>query len=223
MDREIKIDLGRCFRAVFRKWWLIAISTVVFITLGLVFTNTVQVPIYYSEATVYSMAYGSYQEALEGASVMKTYADIVSSRKVAERAALIIGDDTITAQTIQAMVEVDYVSSSPILTISATSFNPELTIKVANAVADAFIIEVKNITGSDSVQLLDSAVDSKVFNNGGMSRGMKRTIAGLVGVLLPCMIIFLKEILTTKLYSVDDASLNGKMEIIGFIPAYEKL
>jgi capsular polysaccharide biosynthesis protein len=202
---------------------MIAICTIVFLTVGIMRTNVVQIPVYLSEATVYSMAYGSYQEALAGTNIMKTYADIVSSRKVAERAALIIGDDEVTAQTIQGMVSVNYVDKSPILTIYATSISPQLTVKVANAVADAFIIEVKNIMGSDNVQLLDSAVDSSPYSNGGMSNTMKRLLYGGIGFILPCIVIALREILSTKLYSVNDASLNDELDIIGIIPVYEKL
>lgn len=223
MDREIKIDLRRCIKALIQKWWIIAICTIIFLTIGIMRTNTVVIPTYMSSATVYSMAYGSYQEALEGASVMKTYADIVSSRKVAERAALIIGDDTITAQSIQGMVSVEYLKDSPILTIFATSLNSQVAVKIANAVADAFVIEVKNITGSDSVQILDTAVEAYQYMDGGTSTTMKRLMYAGIGFVLPCIIIVLIEILSTRLYAVNDASLNDELEIIGIIPIYEKL
>ena len=210
------IDLGRCFKAVLQKWWLILIVAIG--CFGVAFALTSDMPRNYT-ATVkaYSaISTGTSQSATVNTVIMQAYSDIISSGKVADRAAVLLGNDDITGKDIEKMIDVDFSSSSIVFTISATDKNQKVAMAVANAVADSFAIEAKTITGTDTVQILDKATTAKEDK---FSKHMKFSIlAFLVGFFIPAFLICVKECLSDEVHVVEDASLSGQLEILGVIP-----
>ena len=214
MNKEIKIDLGRIIKALFAKWYLMAIAG--FIIAGMFFYwRTSKTQTYSASVSLYSAAYGSVSESTQVAKVMQSYASVITSNKISERAASILGDNTITGSYIKSIIGVGYSDDSPILYISASDSNGTRAVAIANAVAEAFIIEAQNLTGSEGVRILDKATEAYEI-----SLGVRRyTVLGFLGgVFIMAIVIILSEILSDRVYRVEDAELDGKLEIIGIIP-----
>lgn len=213
-EKTIKIDIGRCIIAVIKHWYLIG---AVGVAAALVmFALKYDTPQYYTAtASVYASGSGSYQEAAQGIAAMQTYAEIVNSNKIAERAASIMGDGRLTANQIRGMMSARYDEKSPVIYITARSTDPTAVIVTANAVAQSLVIEAQTITGTQAVQMLDEAE-----NISEQGRGVKKNVAIAFagGVLLTMALIVLIEILTDRVYRVEDAELDGQLEVIGIIP-----
>ena len=150
---------------------------------------------------------------------------------LSERAALLLGDDSLDKFTIYDMIEVEepvanefgYVDEeSAIINIHAYSTNKEDAVRVANAVADAYVMEVTSITMSNSVQVLDEAYDCAVTYNARKNQLLYILAITAVGFLLSCMIIILHEVFSSRVRSLKQGSLYGELEIIGVIPMQEK-
>ena len=97
---EIEIDVGRCFRALKNKYRLIIIMSLLFLLIGVACTLGKRENKYSAQATVYSVSSGSYTESKTGISAMNDYVDVATSYKVCQRAAYIIGDKNIDADTV---------------------------------------------------------------------------------------------------------------------------
>ena len=230
--RIIEIDFLRCFKAIFRNIKWVILSTFAFLFVGIMVAvlclDTENV--YDAKASVYSIAYGSYSESADGIQAIRTYRDIVKSVRVAERAAVLLGDSSLDKYAIYDMIEVeegevnDYgiESESSIINIHAKSTNPEDAIRVANAVASAYAMEVTSITNSDSVQVLDEAYYCEVTYNALKQQIIYTVLITAVGMLLAIAVIVLMEIFSTKIVSVEQGSLYGELDIIGVIPKQEK-
>lgn len=231
--RIIEIDFGRCFKSLLKNVKWIIYSTVLFFVIGIFvaifFVDTKNV--YDAKSSVYSIAYGSYSESAEGINAIRTYSEIVKSLRVSERAALLLGDDSLDKFTIYDMIEVEepavnefgYVDEeSAIINIHAYSTNKEDAVRVANAVADAYVMEVTSITMSNSVQVLDEAYDCAVTYNARKNQLLYILAITAVGFLLSCMIIILHEVFSSRIRSLKQGSLYGELEIIGVIPMQEK-
>lgn len=213
-EKTIKIDIGRCIIAVIRHWYLIG---AVGVAAALVmFAMKYDTPQYYTAtASVYAAGSGSYQEAAQGIAAMQTYAEIVNSNKIAERAASIMGDGRLTAPQIRSMMSASYDEKSPVIYITARSTDSAVVIASANAVAQSLVIEAQTITGTQAVQMLDEA--SNISEQGrGVNRSVAIAFAG--GVLVTMALIVLVEMLTDRVYRVEDAELDGQLEVIGIIP-----
>ena len=213
-DKTIKIDIGRCIRVVLKKWYLVfAVGLVI----GMVmYAVTYDTPQYYSATTsVYSAASGSYSETAQAINAMQLYTEVIGSYKLAERAASIINDSRIDANMVKGMTSAYYKNDSPVIYITAKSTDPTLVIPVANALAQSLVIETQSVTGSQAIQVLDQATAVSYI-----SRGVKTRVAVAVfaGVVITALILVVIELLSDRVYRVEDAELNGKLEIIGIIP-----
>ena len=214
MKKVIKIDIGRILRAMLSKWYLMAIAGL--LLGGIIFNmkySTKQR--YIASVSLYSAAYGSVTETTQVAKIMQSYANVIASNKITERAASILGDNTITGSYIRSIIGVRYDELSPIIYISASDTNQMRAIVIVNAVAEAFIIEAQNLTGSEGVQILDKANAAYPVSKGVRKYTM---LGGLGGILVMALLIAFIEIFSDRVYRVEDAELDGKLEIIGIIP-----
>lgn len=230
--RIIEIDFVRCFKALLKNLKWIICSTILFFVIGILvavfYVDTENV--YDAKSSVYSIAYGSYSESAEGINAIRTYSEIVKSLRVSERAALLLGDDSLDKFTIYDMIEVEQAldangypeEESAIINIHAYSTNKEDAVRVANAVANAYVMEVTSITLTDSVQVLDEAYNCEIMYNARKQQLIYIAAITAIGILLSCAIIVLHEIFSSRIRSLNQGSLYGELEIIGVIPMQEK-
>lgn len=214
MNKVIKIDIGRIFKALLKKWYFMVIAGL--IVGGIMYYwRESKSQRYSASVSLYSAAYGSVSETTQIAKIMQSYASVITSNKISERAASILGDNTITGSYIRSIIGVGFTADSPILYISATDINGERAVMIANAVAEAFIIEAQNLTGSEGVRILDKADEAYEISNS----VKKYTLLGaLAGIFVMAVVIAFFEIFSDRVYRVEDAELGGQLEIIGVIP-----
>lgn len=225
MQEEMKLQ--DYFRVIFVHIWknkfLITAISLLFLLVGILVaswqtvTNT-----YYAKVTVYTVLGSTVQETTVASNVLTGYSDILTSKRVCERAASIIGDASIDADAIKNMITSSYNKSSTVMTILAYSNNPLVALKVVNAVSEAFVTEIQSITGNDRIQILDAAEDVRLSSNG-MDGVMKIiilfTIIGLVGCIL---IIAVAVIFSDRIKTVEQC-IDDEEEILGIIPYVEQV
>jgi capsular polysaccharide biosynthesis protein len=223
MNDEIKLeDLKLSIIALWKHKMVIMVTGILVFLIGMLLTLNTQIyNLYSASATVYSAFYGSYEQSVDGATAMISYADLVTSKKVCDRAAAIIGNSQITSEMIQEMINVSYTNSSVIMSISAYSSEPTKAVEVVNAVAEAFVFEIRTITGSDAIQLLDTANDYGMYQNGLRDLWLKRLLAAAAGFMLATGYFFIKELTSTKLRSIEQCLINENDNLLGLIPFVE--
>lgn len=220
MNEEIRFqDFKLALISLWRKKVLIIAITILAFLIGILVTLTADSRnIYRAQSSVYGAIYGSYEESSDATRAMLNYADVLTSRKVCERAESIIGDSNITASDIQKMISSQYSADSILLDIYAYSNQPEVAISVANAVAQAFVIEMQNLLGSDAVQMLDSADNYQLHENGLRNLWLKRMIFGLVGLVASCAVFFVLELFSDKLKSVEQCVADEDDVVLAILP-----
>lgn len=221
MQEEMRLQdyIRISFVNVWKNKFLIVAVTLLFLLIGILYaswqtvTNT-----YYAKATVYTIYGDTKQESSAVSEALTGYSDIVTSKKICERAEALIGDANINANMIRNMISASYNKSATVMTIAAYSDNRAVAVKVANAVAEAFVIEVQSITGSDRIQMLDRAEDVRMSSNG--LEGMIKTImmAGIAGFAISILVIVAIVIFSNKIKSVEQCLDEDEGEILGMIP-----
>lgn len=220
MKKELRIDFVQIFRELLRGWWLIAICTIVFTGFGVLKTLEKGVNSYRAETTVYSVTYGSLDEVYTGISAMHQYAQAITSTKIANKAATLLETKDLSGSIIKNMVSYQFSdnnASSNLVKIQANSMDPNTAIRVADAVAEAFVEYTNNIIGSNNVQILDTAEITSVHNSVTTDHTKIRVLMLAIGFVLPCIYIVLRTILSTKVMSVNDVS-DEDIKLIGVIP-----
>lgn len=221
---SVEINVLKCFRELIRKWWIIVITMISLFLVSLFMTSKSGEDNYIAVSTVYSVAYGSYQESVEGAAAMQTYSEIITSSKVTERAALLLGEQNITGETIKSLISISFTGeASSILSIQAFYNNPDVAVGIVNAVAEAFVIEVRNITGENNVQVLDKATEAGLYYSANAQQNKIRVFAVLLGFILSCAGIVCHTVFTSRIGSIKECTLDGELDLIGVIPRSDKM
>jgi len=212
----------KIFHAVIRRFPLIVVAAIISFFVSTLITNPNTPDVYAASSTVYSASYASYRESVEGINAMKDYIDIVTSRKVAERAASYIPVE-LSPFEIMGMTSVAYSSSSTIITIQAMSTDPELAVSVSNAVSEAFTQEVQNITAVETVKILDGAREAILVVDGYLTAIRNRVLITAVGTAAMVLLIAIITIFDSSVATPVEVTLNGELVLLGFIPDNKKI
>ncbi|SEQ02431.1 Capsular polysaccharide biosynthesis protein [Lachnospiraceae bacterium RM5] len=227
LNKIIEIDFLKCFKALLRNYKITLFVTLIAFTIGIGTTSFVidSNNEYEATSSVYGIVYGSFTDSSDILNSLKAYGEVVKSHKIAERASLLIGDDTIDKDKIYDMISVEYDSStldySAIIYIHATYYDKDVAIDVANAVAEAFVLEIANLTGKNDIQILDTADNATISYNANQTKIKTLAISIILGFIIGCAYIVIREIFSDKMYAPKDATDYGKLDIIGVIPDFD--
>lgn len=233
---ELEIDVGRCLMALLKKRKFIALVTVLFFIIGLGLTLNVGEDLYTANATVYAAADGSYADATNAVTAMNAYLNVANSYKVSQRAALIMGRSDVSAADVQDSVSVSSSatksssssissfmnSSATIISFSATTNDPALSMEMADAMAQSYAIEMAEILNSDSVKTLDNAYTYNKTRNATTAAWKTRLEIMLGGFVLACLVVIFCEIFDRRVRTIREASIRENLPVIGIIPDYKE-
>ncbi len=234
---ELEIDVGRCIVALLKKKKFIGLITILFFIAGLGMTLNVGENQYTAVATVYAAADGSYVDATNAVTAMNAYLNVASSYKVSQRAALIMGRSDVSATDVQNAVSVNSSStksttssaissfmnsSATIISFSATTNDPALSMEMADAMAQSYAIEMTDILNKDSVKTLDNAYTYNMSRNATLDAWKKRILAMFAGFVFASVIVVACEIFDRKVRTVREASVRENIPVIGLIPDYKE-
>jgi len=214
---EYQINIRKALDALIAKWYVIPITALIFLCAGIVISDTDAPDMYSATTTIYSSSYVSYRDSVEVRNAIQFYADIIRSKRVAERASSIIARE-IPPEQIIGMISTSNPVNSAIFVIRAVSTEPATAVIVVNAVAAAFIQEIEHVTSVEGVRVLDTANTAQLFSSGSQSSLQTRFIATAIGALLSALIIAFLAAVDKRAAFPHEVTLNGKIELIGAIP-----
>lgn len=218
--------------ALLRLWkfkLVVVLMTLVGLLASLVYMSIVGISVNYrSSATIYSMVYGSYEDSTDGVKVMNTYAALLGSSNVCERAAVSLQQEGITAAELRGMVSrgsiylsgasTDSKSFGYKLTLVTVSSSPDNVLEISNAMSKAFVDEINDLLGSKTLQVVDGAAGVASYKS--ISIPLCIALFGAVAFVLTCAVIFIKEFLSVKVYSVAQCE-SRKEYVLGMIPYHK--
>lgn len=223
-------DLLENIKTAFYRLWkfkmVVVLMTLVGLLLSAVYISIVGINVNYrSSATIYSMVYGSYEDSTDGVQVMNTYATLLGSSNVCERAVVSLQETGITAEMLRGMVSSGriYLSGASTnsksygykLTLVTVSNTPDYVQDISNAMSKAFVDEINDLLGNKTLQVVDGATG--VYEAKSISVPLCVALFGAGAFALSCAVIFIKEFFSTKVHSV--AQCESKRELIlGMIP-----
>ena len=203
---------------ILKRSWIIAICAILGFCVGVLMTMRMEPDAYSANVTLYSTASTSYQDMLQGRSIMRDYTDILRSTKLANRTASKLNNELISPDLIKSIVRSSVVEGSAIFTISVRHTSRQICVDVANTIADEFLAELRAVTGLENMNILDYATSAMQTSSGRTQQVQTRLLAVLIGVFLSTALIVLVEIYTSKVITLEDASLNNEVLILGVIP-----
>ena len=227
-------DLLENIKAAFRQLWKLKLVVLLSAIIGLLaffaFLSVVgNRTVYQATAGIYSAMYGSYEESADGVKVMNTYASMLGTSRVCERAAETLGDPSLTAAELGNMVrggEIYLAGASSNsrefgyrLTLVAASESSNRIADIANAMAQAFADEINDFLGVSTLQVLDPA--TAFYASQSINVKLYMVLFAAAGIFLSAMVIFISAFFSPKVYTVGQCEKNQEL-ILGMIPYSSK-
>lgn len=213
------IDVKLLIRLVLKKWFLFVIVGFLSLFAAMVLTADVKADVYQATTSVSSISEGSYIESFNGFRLLNNYSSLIKSGKIAAAAREMLPDYmSISARQIQSMVDSSFSDTFAVLYVNSSSSNPQLALSVANAVADAFVAEISNITGDDTIRIYDRAVSAVKTYDGKSEQRRTRITIPTVSLFLLLVVLALWALFSDRIKSVSEAMLDGEVNVIGVIP-----
>ena len=223
MEME-EIDLTELFDYFFRRAYIIIVTALVFLVVGLTYTVFLKEPLYKSDVNVILVSKNSQSTSLQSEiaanqKLAATYRELVTSRSVLNE---VIEDLnlTYTVSQLQKMITVQNVNETEIIKIAVSSSNPKEAKEIANVVAVKFQDEVKDIYNLENVSIVDKAVLAKEPYNINVVKESIIYIA--LGVVLSCGVIFVIYYFDNTIKSIDQVEKRLGIPVIGTVPMVGK-
>lgn len=219
---EETIDLREYFAIIKKRFWIIAIITIVAMVVSGVISFFMLSPVYESKSTLIvntekneetQMITGDQFSVSQKLAV--TYGEIIKSRAVLESVISNLKLDSEYEDLVE-KITVSPVKDTQIISISVQDTNPKKARDIANEIPKVFEKEVKRITKANDIQVIDKAIlpENPIKPN----KMMNVAIAAVLGMMIGLFIVFLLEYLDNKIKTPQDVEKHLDLPILGVIP-----
>lgn len=213
----------REYLAVLRRrlWILLTLPAVAAVTSALLSLYAVA-PVYEASTTLWVVKQEAsgidYSTLLLNRNLVKTYGEVAKSRAVVQAAIQALGLPE-TVDRLQKRIQVTPVRDTEIIGIAVEDGNPERAAAIANAVARAFMEEIRKFIKLDNVRVVDAAVAPLQPVK---PRPLLNTAIALVlGAMAAVGLAFLLEYLDVTIRTPEDAERHLGLPVLGTIPVIE--
>ena len=212
-NEEIEINLAELFQVLKEHLHIIIISTLICAILVGAFTIFFISKKYESEV---NEGIVDYSQINSNNSMTKNYVALLGGNNIQSKVAKELNVDT---NVVSSALSISNETDTQIISISATTTDPQLSKKIVDTTVDVFTNEVKetlninNITTVDDAKLQTSPVSPSVPKN--------IVIGGLVGAILSIGIIFIRFMLDNRLHTKEDVEKYLEIPNLGVIPYFE--
>lgn len=205
--QEEEIDLLELFNEVKNNLALIIGFTILGTVLSLVFTLLILKPHYESSSTLYIQPKVvenqlNYNDVVTSQKMAVTYTEIAKSNQVLNQVSPYFTKE-IDEEKIKDALSVDSVQDTQIISISATTIDPELSAKIVNRVVSVFVEEVKQIMEIDNLRVIDVAIPNE--QKVAPSNSLNVAIGTVIGMMVGLGIVFLRKVLNRTIQSRQEA------------------
>ena len=222
---EMEIDLGRIFRAVVDRAWLVAIVAVLCAVLTFVGTFFLVTPKYTSAAMFYV---NNNSFSLGDASLSISSGDLTTSRNLVDSYLVILNtretlNDVIdyaganrTYSELKKMIASQSVNETEIFEVAVTSTNAQEAERLANAIAYILPKRIGTIIDGTSAKVVDAAVVPSQPSS--PSYPTNTVIGFLLGFMVTVGIIAVREIFDVTIRSEEDVTQCCNHPILTLVP-----
>lgn len=221
------MERNKLFHAISQKLWLFILFSVIGGGAAWFLGVYLKLPVYEAEATVYAMNRSNtasvqggliYQDLMAGRQFLQDYSAMIGTRKVTSRAIGELKNFTIDEDDLRNMVKINLQKDSSVMGIRIVSNNPLLAAAAANALSRAFAAQMRELTGSDIIGILDEAKTPELpVPQNTVKIILLGVLAGMAAVFA---VIYLKVLFDTAIREAEDVETVLKLQVLGIIPEH---
>lgn len=214
-----EIDLAELFHLLLHNYKLIIVLTALGLALSFLFTTIFVDPTYSSSSTVFIQPtvkdnQVSAQDLTTNQKLTMTYTEIAKSNTVLSQVVPYFLND-LSKEQIRSALTIKSLGDTQIISVSATTTDPELSADLVNRVVSVFIEEINEIMEISNLTVIDTALPN--INKVGPNRTLNTLIGGVLGGMLSVAIILLRMMLNRTIKTRSEAERLLKLPVLGEI------
>ena len=221
----IEIDLGRIFKAILNRSWMVAAVSVVAAVMAFAYTFFFVTPMYKSAAMFYV---NNSSFSVGDASLSLTTGDISASRNLVKSYIVILNtrstlNDVIdyagvnrSYSQVKSMIAAASVDETEIFQVVVTSPDPYEAERIANAITYILPKRIANIIDGTSAKVVDTAVVPSGPSSPSYTSNV--IIGFLLGLALSVGVVVIKEIFDITIRSEEDVARSCSYPILTAVP-----
>jgi capsular polysaccharide biosynthesis protein len=219
---EETISLQELFKTLKKRMGLIALITIIAITISGVVSFWILTPIYQTSTqilvtqTKQEQSQFNTQDIQANLQLINTYNQIIKSPAILA----IVKEELDLERSVSALnnqVTVDSAQNSQVVNISVQDENPKMAVDLANKIATVFQSEIKILMNVDNVNILTPAEIGSNPSPVKPDPMLNMAIAAVIGLMLGVGIAFLLEYLDTTMKTEQDIEDLLELPILGLI------
>ena len=219
---EETVDLREYFGIVKKRFWIVALITIIAVVVSGVISFFMLNPVYEAKSTLIvntekneetQMITGDQFNVTQKLAV--TYGEIIKSRSVLDDVIKNLKLDDKYGDLVK-HVTVSPVKDTQIISISVQDTNKEKARDIANEIPKVFKKEAKRITKANDIQVIDKAILPQ--NPIKPNKMMNMAIAAVLGAMIGLFVVFLIEYLDNKLKTPQDIEKHLGLSVLGVVP-----
>ncbi|NMM65103.1 capsular biosynthesis protein [Clostridium sp. P21] len=228
MEEEMTLDLRDFFYIVRKRIKLILLITLGCTLVSGILSFFVIKPTYEAGATIIvgkpqasEKNNTQYNDVMMYQNLVKTYAQIAQSNRVAEKSADKL-NGSIKPEKLKKMIKITTQQGTQILEIKAQNKDAKEAVSIVKAVSSTFIDESKKVfpTGGD-IQIMDEPKFPEAPVK--PKKALNLAIAFFLGLVVSVGLSFVLEYMDSTIKSEDDIEKYLDIPVIGIIPKYTSL
>lgn len=220
-----EIDLNQILHALWHRLWAIILAAV--IAGGALFSYAafLVTPLYEAETLMYvnnsSFSLGSTSFSISSSeltaaqSLVDTYIVILKTRTTLNQVIQEANLDY-SYRELSEMITSAPVNNTEVFSVKVTSDSPQEAEQIANTIAEILPNKIADIVDGSSVRVVDYAIVPA--EKASPSITLFTAIGVLIGIVLACMIIIIREMMDTQIHSEDYLIQTYKLPVLAVIP-----
>lgn len=221
----VEIDLGRVWKAIWKRVWIVGIVSVLCAVITAVSTFFLITPKYESSAMFYvnnnSLSVGdasfsiSQGDISAAKSLVDTYIVILTSRACLNDVIDYASVDMTDSQ-LRSMISAGAVNATEIFEVTVTNADPKMAENLANSIAYILPKRISSIVEGTSANIVDYAIESPTPCSPNYA---KNTALGFViGMIITLVVIILREVFDVTIRDDEDINRCCEYPILSAVP-----
>lgn len=217
----IEIDYALLLRKLWKNKVIILLVGIIFAAGMVAHNKLIAKPVYESSTKIYTVNQSTdaqaltYQDLQLGINLVKDYEQIIRSKEVMNSVIDMLQMET-SPERLAKKVSVSSPKDTRVIEIKVVDYNPEQSAILANAIRDASVQKIKEITKINDLTVIEQAVKPKQPFAPKIKKNA--VYAFLAGLVLASGLIVIKEILDDCVKRPEDVEQTLGMVLLGSIP-----
>jgi len=223
------ISLQDFVRILRKKWWIIALTAVLFACVSGYVSFYRLTPVYSNSSTLlvnereqrnYSL---TFDDVMLYEKLMGTYKDILMSKRILNPVSAQMGQagHPMTPDDLSRQIKITTNPSSQVIRITVNDMDYKVATDIANLMAETFSTNLKTIMTINNVQILDSAELRPHPIPVKPNKELNVAIAFIMGIFISVTGVLFLHFIDTRVRSEEDLSGLIDYPLLGSIPSYK--